>query len=95
MNRFQDRRMVKKSGGGGGGAILVFQGEEGFALKQAKFGDDFPLTNWSLGGIFIYTIINTYTYMTEIFDLKKLHPAALNFKMKFAICSIQPLSSLT
>ena len=33
--------------------------------------------------------------MTEIFDLKKLHPAALNFKMKFAIFSIQPLSSLT
>ena len=40
MNRFQDRRMVKRSGGEG--AILVFEGEEGFAFKQAKFGDDFP-----------------------------------------------------
>ena len=72
--------MVKKWGGG---RQLVFQVKEGFAFKQVKFGDDFSPTNWSLGGSFIYIL----TYMTEIPSLIWKcfsHPAALNFKMKFA-----------
>ena len=37
----------------GEGAILVFQGEEGFVFKQAKFGDDFPL-QIGVQGAFLY-----------------------------------------
>ena len=66
-----------------GGRQLAFQVKEGFAFKQVKFGDDFSPTNWSLGGSFIYIL----TYMTEIPSLIWKcfsHPAALNFKIKFA-----------
>ena len=56
MNRFQDRRMVRKWGGG----QLVFQGKEGFDYKQVEFDDDFPPTNWSLGGSFMYIYINIH-----------------------------------